>query len=188
MFRFEDGRFASPNQLSPKARELYEDSKETMGEAHAKMWLEYHDYYVMDDDMNAVEVPFVEWGVYKHDNRAEVQIRIDIIGKWVISTVFLGVDHGFNWDQRPGYKPVLWETMIFYEAPRMWKKQGRYPDRQMWRYTSTPDAVAGHERVVKLVKTLRHLPRKLKKALSGKPGGPRMHRRVERFHRKGVSQ
>lgn len=49
----------------------------------------------------------------------------------VVSTVFLGMDHGFGRQDRP----VLWESMVF---------GGRLNERQE-RYTSHADAVAGHE-------------------------------------------
>ena len=47
-----------------------------------------------------------------------------------VSTVFLGLDHGFE-----GGPPVLWETMIF---------GGEHHDYQD-RYTSWEDAEVGHE-------------------------------------------
>lgn len=59
-----------------------------------------------------------------------------------ISTVFLGMDHGFpaleeqsTWN----YRPVLWETMVF----------GGPLDQEMERYRSREDAEKGHARWVR---------------------------------------
>ncbi len=52
-----------------------------------------------------------------------------------VSTVFLGIDHGFGmWDY-----PILWETMIF-----------GLPDNEDYqeRYTSAEDAIIGHHSAV----------------------------------------
>ena len=55
-------------------------------------------------------------------------------GEIVVSTVFLGLDHG--WGDGP---PVLFETLVFPDTKRM--------DR----YCTWDEAVAGHERIVALV-------------------------------------
>jgi hypothetical protein len=49
----------------------------------------------------------------------------------IISTVFLGIDHGFSFGRR---LPVLWETMVF----------GGELDHEQCRYSSLNDARAGH--------------------------------------------
>jgi hypothetical protein len=53
-----------------------------------------------------------------------------------VSTVFLGLDHGFG-----DGPPVLWETMIF----------GGNHDQEQWRYSSRGDAVTGHAAAIALV-------------------------------------
>ena len=58
----------------------------------------------------------------------------------LVSTVFLGFDHGFLDDNGP---PILFETMIF----------GGKHDQYQERYTTWDDAVAGHERAVRRVKS-----------------------------------
>jgi len=52
----------------------------------------------------------------------------------MVSTVFLGLDHGFGM----GNLPVLWETMVF----------GGKRDQECYRYTSENAARAGHEKLV----------------------------------------
>jgi hypothetical protein len=109
--------------------------------------------YILDKDGNPVpERNFLKWAMwleFSHlspdkDNRI---IAKDYIGEVHISTVFLGLDHG--WD---GGKPLLWETMIF----------GGDHDSYQRRYTSREDAEEGHRAAIRLVegrdiKELEHL-------------------------------
>jgi len=158
-------RLANPLDLSPAALKFYTDSVEKMGAKFSQMLLEYRDHYVLDDDMNPVEAPFVEWAVmYAGPNHNERVIRRDEIGKWLVSTVFLGMDHGFNYRESATYRPILFETMIFYEAFHP-ANTSRWLDKRQWRYCTTPEAVAGHDHAVELVRRHQRLPRKLKKAL-----------------------
>lgn len=64
-----------------------------------------------------------------------------------VSTVFLGMDHGFNEYlaealNLPKPPPVLWETMIF----------GGDEDMYQDRYSSKQDALRGHDEACELVK------------------------------------
>ena len=69
------------------------------------------------------------WGKYmKKDNHLALTDR----GGYVISTVFLGIDHGFGSD-----KPVLFETMVF--------KDGKFEeDLGNARYATWTEAEEGH--------------------------------------------
>lgn len=60
----------------------------------------------------------------------------------VVSTVFLGFDHGYG-----DGPPVLFETMVFWHGAAL--------DNEQERYTSLADAKAGHERWVRAVKIAR---------------------------------
>lgn len=75
-----------------------------------------------------------------------------------VSTVFLGLDHGWN-----GGPPVLWETMVF-DSP----DGSRYEDQWQERYISHNEAVAGHLAVVAALleefKTVQNLPSKPEEA------------------------
>jgi hypothetical protein len=55
-----------------------------------------------------------------------------------VSTVWLGMDHGFNYGMVEHYRPVIFETMIF---------GGEYDD-YMRRYCSEEEARAGHDEAV----------------------------------------
>lgn len=62
------------------------------------------------------------------------------VGPYLVSTVFLNVDHGFGLTQLP----LLWETMIFGNES--------LTERYCERYTSRLLAVVGHERAVAIAK------------------------------------
>ena len=69
---------------------------------------------------------------------------------WV-STVFIGLDHGLmllrpGTTEREQYRPLLWETMIFW---RDWQDDaGREYDHDQWRFHSREEAEYGHWRAV----------------------------------------
>lgn len=155
---------AKVETLSPKARQLYLESVERVGEEQSRIWLQYRDHYVLDDDLNPVPAPFVEWAVTFEYQPTERQIRVDNIGRWLVSTVFLGLDHGFNFHDAPNYRPILFETMTFYQRVET-PAHDQWIDRRCWRYCTTQEAIAGHDHAVEIVKRHLKLPRKLKKAL-----------------------
>ena len=63
--------------------------------------------YTLDEKWNPVAEPdLMKWA--RWFNTAKRHIGNETIGDSQISTVFLGVDHGFD-----GGSPVLWETMVF---------------------------------------------------------------------------
>lgn len=94
------------------------------------------DYYRLD----ASGVPVLEPDVgawarwYERVDRERQIARTDLAGGGYVSTVFLGIDHG--WGEGD---PVLWETMVF-DTPD--------GDDHQERYTSREDALAGHARIV----------------------------------------
>jgi hypothetical protein len=93
-------------------------------------------YWILDDEHNAVETDLETWGRFFQSGARTVRREDDIDGVCV-STVFLGMDHGF--DDGP---PTLFETMVF-----------RGPlDEHQWRYATWDEAVAGHERIVQHVR------------------------------------
>ena len=64
------------------------------------------------------------------------------IGKVLVSTVFLGIDHSFG-----GKVPILWETMIFES------KKKALQEYQV-RYSSLKEAKKGHKYAVKFAKNI----------------------------------
>jgi len=83
---------------------------------------------VKSDDLNDLRIGTDEWRVAK----------TDLPGDVFVSTVFLGLDHGFG---RPG-PPILFETMVF----------GGPMDDYQERYATWDEAEAGHERIVALAR------------------------------------
>ena len=79
------------------------------------------------------------------------RVGIDEIGPYVISTVWLGLDHGFG-----DGPPVIFETMVF--ASEAWYADRRDPDHlpliefDCQRYCTEEEAQAGHDEMVLLVR------------------------------------
>ena len=98
--------------------------------------------YVLNDQGEPMpERDLLTWARWM-ETAARVVERSYIADLW-ISTVFLGLDHGLPLmqellDNPLGYRPILWETMVF---------RGHEPI-DMERYRSRQEAVAGHERMV----------------------------------------
>jgi hypothetical protein len=93
--------------------------------------------YILDADNNPVLEPDI-WKWAKWYETANRHVGNTVLGNIKISTVFLGLDHGFG-----GFgPPVLWETIIF---------GGEHDDYQE-RYTSYKRAVNGHKLAVDMVK------------------------------------
>lgn len=63
--------------------------------------------------------------------KSDRRVRYTVSGGVAVSTVFLVIDHGFGFSE----KPVLFETLVI----------GGVYDQQMDRYTTWDEAVAGHE-------------------------------------------
>jgi len=94
-------------------------------------------WYKLDENNKPVKAndvhDYLEWSDGNPLAKPVAQEHIDTI---FVSTVFLGLDHGWN-----GEIPLLWETMIF----------GGEHDQYQERYTSHEDALEGHEKALKLV-------------------------------------
>lgn len=96
-------------------------------------------YWILDDDHNPVPAGLMEWGrMYAEPNARIVEkTEFHVAGRAEpveVSTVFLGIDHGFGMSG----PPVLFETMVF----------GGKLDESQWRYSTWDEAAAGHKAVV----------------------------------------
>jgi len=95
-------------------------------------------HYILDAEGNPVPVADVhEW--VRWFETAERHVANDRVGRFLVSTVFLGVDHAFH-----GGPPVLWETIIF-------GAEGDELNQEQWRYRSREEALEGHRRALALV-------------------------------------
>lgn len=67
--------------------------------------------YVIDENGNPKHEPdLFKWATWFEKSKGNRIVKQEQVGRYWISTVFLGLDHG--WD-RDGSKPVVWETMSF---------------------------------------------------------------------------
>lgn len=101
------------------------------------------EYRILDENKNLVPANFLEWGEWfeKPDNRRVAKTIINRRKGIFVSTVLLGIDHGF-------YGTPLWfETMIF----------GSSADGAQWRYPDYRTAKLGHEKAVAIARNARHL-------------------------------
>jgi hypothetical protein len=89
------------------------------------------DTYILDNDHNPVPCDMMTWArMFEESDR---HVAETMQGEVRVSTVFLGLDHGFG--EGP---PVLFETMVLVDE----QAQGRE------RYCTWAEAEAGHKRWV----------------------------------------
>lgn len=103
------------------------------------------DWYWLDEDKRPWPVMaeiasdefrnYNEW-LYDPVNK---NVGNNTVDGYVISTVFLGLDHSYNGDT-----PVLWETMVF-------PSKTDFGEQYCRRYMSHADALNGHNKVVRLM-------------------------------------
>lgn len=96
--------------------------------------------YVLDDD--GEPMPVDDWQVWAafFEQSARRSVATTRVGSYLVSTVFLGIDHNFRGDG----PPVLWETMVFHDGHGS-------RDLDCRRYSSRQDALDGHAVTVALV-------------------------------------
>jgi len=91
--------------------------------------------FMLDQNRTPILVEdIIQWGRFLEQDR---RVDLTIINGASISTVFLGLDHGYG----DHIHPVLYETMVF----------SRNEDEPCWRYTSEEEARIGHLKVVAML-------------------------------------
>jgi len=63
-------------------------------------------YYILDADRNIVEKSLIDWALWFEIS--DRKVAFTEVGKFDVSTVFLGIDHSFD-----NGIPLLFETMVF---------------------------------------------------------------------------
>lgn len=112
--------------------------------------------YILKNKKPVPEPDIIKWGRWfeNHKNKVVKQEYITqnegklFEEKLWISTVFLGLDHGFSGifcKDDSKYRPILFETMIFL-------KNSRTLDYQK-RYCTWEEAEAGHKETISLLKS-----------------------------------
>lgn len=93
-------------------------------------------YILAEDGKTPIPEPdVIKWARWYE--KTERHVAFDEIGSIKISTVFLGIDHGFDYHNE---RPILWETMIFGATGEL--------EHYQERYSSYQEAMEGHERAV----------------------------------------
>lgn len=98
-------------------------------------------YYKLDENKNAIPCSVKEWGDQRKQMSlgGEKHVNEEYFGDYWISTVWLGLDHGFS-----DGKPLIFETMVFKGDCRT----EDYCDH----YSTWEEAEEGHKRAVEWVK------------------------------------
>ena len=91
------------------------------------------EFFTLDDNHEVVLCDLVTWANMIEDIDKR-RVASDYVNDYHVSTVFLGLDHGFGL----GGKKLLFETMIFDKEGGMGRE--KYIDR----YSTWDEAVKGH--------------------------------------------
>lgn len=104
------------------------------------------DKFILDKDKNVIPANLLEWGEFLEHRRDEKIVKKEMVNGYRVSTVFLGLDHGYP-ELHPNikyYKPLIFETMIF--------KGKSGIEEYCNRYSTWQEAEEGHEKAVEWVK------------------------------------
>lgn len=98
-------------------------------------------WILVNDKLKVVDLMTWSKWIENRDGKSDGRItERTLIGKVLVSTVFLGLDHSFG-----GKVPILWETMIFNSRLKVLKNY-------QVRYSSLKNAQKGHKEAVKFAK------------------------------------
>lgn len=99
-------------------------------------------------DKDGVPMSFWEWSGYINDPEYKI-IQQDKIGHFFVSTVWLGMDHGFGRyffkeEASEKYQPIIFETMIFNDLEDQDEENCSLNNYQE-RYSTLNEAQEGHK-------------------------------------------
>lgn len=98
--------------------------------------------YILDDRGNPVECDTLfEWGKWFEESFDKRKVQQDNIRGYFISTVFLGVDYNFGYENDI---PILYETMIF---------KGEETLDFCERYATKEEALKRHKEIVDMIQS-----------------------------------
>lgn len=111
------------------------------------MWDELGPGWALHYDLDGKACTLRTWARLMQDPASRF-LRRSRIGPYVLSTVWLGIDHAFGDDQ----KPLIFESMVFLADG--WYDDSRIglPDLDMQRYPTREQALAGHEEMITVVR------------------------------------
>lgn len=119
-------------------------------------------HYILDEDNNPVEVKDVlEWVNWLEENCEKRIVAQAETENYLVSTIFLGLDHSFKKDAEPE-DLILFETMTFHKEPSEIKLPGgrttkihKSVDEYEWssdRCRTYAEAVKMHQHILERVK------------------------------------
>ena len=139
----EEGEEWKEEAVSPRFKAF--DSSNSGFPLHAIL-NEKHEVIPVRDWREWAEWMETGFGPGAENNRRVAEIHIN---GWWVSTVFLGINHGF-------YGPPQWfETMVFEEYPPPPEIGGKIRallDEMQVRYATWPEAEAGHAAIVEMIR------------------------------------
>ena len=99
---------------------------------------------ILDDELRVVETEdLMAWAMWFERNDEKRRVAWDSISGFIVSTIFMGINHGH------GRRPIWFETMVFREG---------IGDRQLCgsidqaRYSTWNEAVEGHAKICEQVR------------------------------------
>lgn len=102
-------------------------------------------FYALDKDGEPTACPDIAaWA--KWFDSVDHRIRVDEVGKLLVMTIFIGIDHNLGLNPENG--PVLWEAVVFSQK-----------GKEKWsaRYKTKEKALRSHDNLVKALKNGRKL-------------------------------
>lgn len=110
--------------------------------------------------------PIKQWEGFFKSSYFDTHVAKDIINGYLISTVWLGLNHNFEFDGTP---PLIFETMIFEHNSRNQNEDclNDYLDEYIDRYCSYEQALEGHKNACESVMGFQQLDMILKEANDG---------------------
>lgn len=100
------------------------------------------DYY----DRKGQPMDLMEWA-RKHEDWEYKRVAVHYVRGWMVSTVWLGLDHSFVFPRGERHIPVIFETMIFPPGDEA-GEHGIMSEEYMERYSTEDAAQAGHDRAL----------------------------------------
>lgn len=114
-----------------------------MSDAHSDLYKELIEHHQRGFYYNRAGEPIdlMQWAHLMEDHDYKVVEQTVVNDRWLVSTVWLGIDHGFLGP------PMIFETMVF--------AQGQPADDwEVRRYATEADARVGHADMVAVVEAL----------------------------------
>lgn len=124
-------------------------------------WTEFNDeetpkrlgMFILDENNSPILADSTTaWAAWYESAGEKRRVGSDVVGRYEVSTVFLGLDH--SWSLR-GW-PILFETMVFRLAADGDRDRNAHEgddiDMMMERYPTWSEAEAGHARMIEYVK------------------------------------